>query len=85
MSEFWENSKDKLSNRNTRLILTGTKNVLIENYDRIISFDADQIIIQGYKNRILIAGYELWIEHYDGYDITIRGKIANISFVENAI
>lgn len=85
MSELWINTKECIVKKNTRLILTGTNNLLIENYDRIISFDIEQIIIQGFKNRIQISGFKLWIEHYDRYDVTIRGKIVNICFLEKEI
>lgn len=61
-----------------RVTLTGDKSVWVENYQGILDYSEQKMILQGKKERITIEGEMLSIVYYTCDDMLIRGKIRNI-------
>ena len=60
--------------------LVGKRNIVIENYIKVVVYDDDRIIIKTKKNYVLIEGRNLKIEYMLDIEISISGVIDNISF-----
>lgn len=61
--------------------ITGNKELLIENYRGIITYNDTKMLIQGRNDKICICGENLKIDYYTNEDMKVCGKISNIQFV----
>lgn len=71
--------------KKSRLILTGSHHLFVENYDKILKFESDAVLLLVGKRRILISGKNLWLERYDKFDLLIKGNIYSIMYPENTL
>ena len=63
------------------ITVTGDKELLIENYRGIITYNETKMLIQGKTEKICICGENLKIDYYTNEDMKVCGKIQNIQFV----
>lgn len=63
--------------------LVGKRNLVIENYLKVIEYELDKILIKTKRNYVLVEGNNLKIEYLLDDELRITGKIDNISFVLN--
>lgn len=63
------------------ITMTGTNELLIENFKHIVKFQTDNLILQCRKNQIHILGKNLNIELYSEEELKIKGVITDIKFV----
>ena len=64
----------------TVIELSGNTIFAIENYDKIINFMDNNVIIKAKNNYISITGHNLIIDNYSKNELHIRGKIDEIKF-----
>lgn len=61
--------------------LVGKRNLVIENYVKVLEYELNRIVIKTKRNYVLIEGDNLKIEYLLDEELRITGKIHNISFV----
>lgn len=64
-----------------KLVLTGNRTLLIENYKGIMEYDPLRIRISTGSGVIRISGKNLTIKHITSEDILIEGLISSIDFL----
>lgn len=79
MKEIMKSDTMVLS-KESRIILTGNHNLFIENYDKVLKFDSDIILLIAGKRKLLVTGKNLWMERYDKFDLQIKGTIYSIAY-----
>lgn len=65
----------------TIVTIEGNKQLFIENYKGIISYEDKAIIVQGKRNKVCIEGKNLQIEYYTNMDMKIKGNVCNIKYI----
>lgn len=65
----------------TIITIEGNKELFIENYKGIISYDDKAIIVQGKRCKVCIEGKNLQIEYYTNLDMKIKGIICNVNYM----
>ena len=63
------------------ITLTGNQEVLIENYRGILSYDDNQICIQGNHVTLKICGSHLTVDYYSQEAMKILGRIERLEYV----
>ena len=58
--------------------LIGRRNIVIENYEKVIEYGDEKIIIKTKKNYVIIEGKQLKIEYLLDVEVNISGIIDNI-------
>lgn len=71
--------------KKSRVILTGNHKLFVENYDKVLKFEPDTILLLVGKRKLLISGKNLWMERYDKFDLQIKGMICSIEYPENKV
>ena len=61
------------------ITITGRRRVYLENYERIVSLDPDEIRLQTRTCRIQILGTCLGIEYYTRDEMMITGQIISVN------
>ena len=61
--------------------LVGKRNLVIENYVKVVEYEEEKIVVETKKNYICINGNNFKIEYLLDVELRISGKIDNISFV----
>ena len=61
--------------------LVGKRNLVIENYVKVIEYEKEKIVVRTKKNYVCIEGNNLKIEYLLDVELRISGKIDSISFV----
>ncbi len=85
------NTKERISDKigftkdimlgETIITIEGNKQLFIENYKGIISYEDKAIIVQGKRGKICIEGKNLQIEYYTNLDMKIKGTICNVKYI----
>ena len=70
-------SQDVCSN-SCIITITGTMEVLIENYKGLLEYSSEKIVLQGLRERISILGREMTIHTYNNEDCLIQGHITAV-------
>ena len=65
----------------TIITIEGDKQVYIENYKGIISYEEKSIIVQGKRSKVCVEGKNLQIEYYTNLDMKIKGIISNVKYI----
>ncbi len=55
--------------------ITGTMEVLVENYKGLSEYTSERIVLDGIRGKIIVTGKRLTIRNYDNEDCIIQGKI----------
>lgn len=63
------------------ITLTGNQEVLVENYKGILSYDDDQICVQGNHVMLKICGRRLAIAYYSQEAMKVTGKIERLEYM----
>lgn len=84
-------TKERLSDRigftkdillgETIITMEGDKQVYIENYKGIISYENKTIVVQGKRSKVCVEGKNLQIEYYTNLDMKIKGFISCIKYI----
>ena len=61
--------------------LIGKRNLVIENYVKVVEYEKDKIIVKTKRNYLCINGHNLVIEYLLDEELRISGRIDMISFV----
>ena len=64
-----------------RIVLSGDFALEIEGKSEILEYDDNLIMIGTGKKKLLIAGVSLLVERYGEESLSIRGKIASLSWI----
>ncbi len=65
----------------TIITMEGNRQLFIENYKGIISYEEKIIIVQGKRSKICIEGKNLQIEYYTNLDMKIKGNIYEVKYI----
>ncbi len=63
------------------ITLTGNQEVLVENYKGILSYDDNQICVQGNRVMLKICGRRLAIAYYSQEAMKVTGKIERLEYM----
>lgn len=63
------------------ITLTGNQEVLVENYKGILSYDDNQICVQGNRVMLKICGRRLAIAYYSQETMKVTGKIERLEYM----
>ncbi len=63
------------------ITLTGSREVFIENYKGILSYDDNQISVQGNHVVLRICGKRLAIDYYSQEGMKVLGQIERLEYV----
>lgn len=61
-----------------KIVVLGTKECLIENYEGIVQYENEKISIKTINGMVMIEGKELHINEIGEGEILIRGKITSV-------
>mgnify|MGYP003323148170 CR=1 FL=1 len=62
------------------ITITGTMQVLVENYRGLSEYTSERIVLEGLRNLIIVQGKKLYIHAFNNEDCLISGFISNVSF-----
>lgn len=60
--------------------MVGKRNLVIENYVRVVVYEEDRIVVKTKKNYVTVCGSNLKIEYMMDIEMRISGRIRNIEF-----
>lgn len=69
-----------LACRDAVLTMTGTSELAVENYRRILEYKPEHLLILTANCRIRVEGQNLQIPYYNNEEMLIRGKIDAVCF-----
>ena len=64
-----------------KVVMTGTGEVMIENYKGIAEYQEEKILVCGSHEKLLVLGSSLTIDYYSKYDLHILGKIESLQWI----
>jgi sporulation protein YqfC len=62
------------------LTVTGRRELVLENYKGILSYEEDQIQIQTKEGRVCVSGKGLRVAYYTDEEMKLTGRIHQISY-----
>lgn len=63
------------------ITVTGNREIFVENYKGILTYEDDQIMVQGNHVALRIYGKNLVIEYYSQEGMKISGRIERLEYV----
>ena len=61
--------------------LTGHYTVVVENFDCILDYDSESILIKTKDSKIRICGKSMEMDYLSDYDFKVSGRISHITFI----